>query len=427
VKRFHSARFPRRLFDRWRAQRELAALRRLRTAGLPVPVPIAIQRKGRSWELVTELLEGAVPLREIIAGRAPWPATPGALARGLGRLLAALHVAGIAHGDLHAGNVMIDAAGEPWLVDLAHVGRRARGPAHSVSELVRLAADVREQVSVTFRARFLLAFLHALPDAARANLPEPKALAREVEIRARCERRRVITHARRRWTRASSAVRLHRTSGVGYLRQDIPLELPARLHAALIGVAPATSRAKDPSPHFVLPLPLHAERPMIGYVDLPWPLLRERWYESARLAMHEIGAARPVFLARTPRAFAVFELPAGTRSLAQILDRDGPAPVRRLARALGTLVGHLHDRGLTVRGLVPGNVWIAPDGECSLGIGLALFALAPSRRIASVNEAAALLGDPSRVARAAFCAAYVAAHRGGRAERAALREELLRG
>jgi tRNA A-37 threonylcarbamoyl transferase component Bud32 len=108
--------------------------------GVPTLEPLAVvpAEQGGAY-LVTRTLPGVVPLEAVIEGLPERPATEQAqlriaLARALGRFLARLHKAGVAHEDLHPGNLLValDNA-EPclYLIDLlaARVGKPLPWPA----------------------------------------------------------------------------------------------------------------------------------------------------------------------------------------------------------------------------------------------------------------------------------------------------------
>jgi 3-deoxy-D-manno-octulosonic acid kinase len=109
--------------ERTRAFREWRLLRELRTAGLPVPSPVAahVRRSGPVYtgDIITSYLRDTQKLSWFLArGRAPaecW--------RRVGAMIRAVHDHGVDHPDLTAHNVLLDPAGNPFLVDFdnAHV------------------------------------------------------------------------------------------------------------------------------------------------------------------------------------------------------------------------------------------------------------------------------------------------------------------
>jgi 3-deoxy-D-manno-octulosonic acid kinase len=103
--------------ERTRAFREWRLLRELRAAGLPVPNPVAahVYRTGAIYtaDIITSYLRDTQKLSWFIAqSRAPaecW--------RRVGSMIRAVHDHGVDHPDLTAHNVLLDAAGNPFLVD----------------------------------------------------------------------------------------------------------------------------------------------------------------------------------------------------------------------------------------------------------------------------------------------------------------------
>ncbi|MFC4727035.1 3-deoxy-D-manno-octulosonic acid kinase [Coralloluteibacterium thermophilus] len=99
--------------------RLLAELRRLR---LPVPAPLAAGyvRSGASYraDIIVERIPGTRSLaeRQHDADAALWARVGGTLAR--------FHRAGVDHADLNASNILVDAAGEVWLIDFDRGRRR---------------------------------------------------------------------------------------------------------------------------------------------------------------------------------------------------------------------------------------------------------------------------------------------------------------
>jgi 3-deoxy-D-manno-octulosonic acid kinase len=86
-----------------------------RRRGIPVPAPVAAhyQRRGLRYRaaILLERLHGVQTLATLAtAPRAPWDAA--------GRLVARMHRAGLDHADLNADNLLFDATGEGWVIDL---------------------------------------------------------------------------------------------------------------------------------------------------------------------------------------------------------------------------------------------------------------------------------------------------------------------
>ncbi|MCA1714446.1 MAG: 3-deoxy-D-manno-octulosonic acid kinase [Gammaproteobacteria bacterium] len=103
--------------QRVRSFAEFRLTRELHRRGLPVPRPIAAcyRRQGASYRtsILLERLSGVHSLAEramVAAQDAPWEET--------GRLIARFHRAGLDHADLNAHNILFDATGHGWLIDL---------------------------------------------------------------------------------------------------------------------------------------------------------------------------------------------------------------------------------------------------------------------------------------------------------------------
>ena len=134
----------RQLLGRALIRREARAYRS--AGGLP-GLPRFLGRLG-PFALATEWIE-ARPLAELVPGEVP----PQCFER-LDATLRALHGRGIAHGDLHHRDVLVDGAGAVWIVDLASAwiaGPRAGGWRWRVFELLR---DQDRVALARLRARF---------------------------------------------------------------------------------------------------------------------------------------------------------------------------------------------------------------------------------------------------------------------------------
>jgi 3-deoxy-D-manno-octulosonic acid kinase len=103
--------------ERTRAFREWRLLRKLKDAGLPVPNPVAahVYRTGPIYtaDIITSFLPDTRKLSWFIGqGRAPadcW--------RRIGAMIRTVHDHGVDHPDLTAHNVLLDGAGNTFLVD----------------------------------------------------------------------------------------------------------------------------------------------------------------------------------------------------------------------------------------------------------------------------------------------------------------------
>lgn len=130
--------------DRTRSFREWRLLQRLHAAGLPVPRPVAARyrREGPvySADLITLRIAGAEPLsRRLAQGTAPldiW-------AR-VGACIRRFHDAGVYHADLTAHNLLVDEAGEVFLLDFDRGRLRGEGGGWRQANLARLDRSLRK-------------------------------------------------------------------------------------------------------------------------------------------------------------------------------------------------------------------------------------------------------------------------------------------
>lgn len=296
VKRFHHPGLVGAFFDGARARREHAAMAHLAASGLPVPRPLGVTRTRDAWELRQEAIEGARPLSALLAGPPPPPGGWRRLLVALGELLARLHTLGLEHGDLHPGNVLVDARGAPWLVDLGHARPRRADVHRRQADLALAVALAREALAPRTRLAFLAGYRAALAAELRPALDRPALEALEGAGRAR--RRAQVELGLNRWLRESSRVR----------RVGAALE---RRRPPLAGLE--EDRALD----------LHADDAR----------LRELWLEAARLHEHRLPTVLP---ARLEPGRARFERPVrGAPDIAgyqhQRADRGlapDPAPFR---------------------------------------------------------------------------------------------------
>lgn len=110
--------------SRVRGVAEFRLLREVARRGVPVPAPVAAMylQRGAHYRtaILVERIPGARTLAELaIEDAAPWDEA--------GRLVARAHRAGLDHADLNADNILFDAQGAAWLIDLDR--GRLRAPA----------------------------------------------------------------------------------------------------------------------------------------------------------------------------------------------------------------------------------------------------------------------------------------------------------
>lgn len=127
--------------QRVRSFAEFRLLRALRGKHLPVPLPFAAwyHRDGLHYRaaILMQRLPGVRPLAALAAeGAAPWEAT--------GQLIARFHRAGLDHADLNAHNILFDAQGRGWFIDLDRSHLRIPATAWRQANLARLHRSLRK-------------------------------------------------------------------------------------------------------------------------------------------------------------------------------------------------------------------------------------------------------------------------------------------
>ncbi len=318
AKRFHGSDPWQPWRDRQRAQREAKALRRWAGLGLPVPAPVHVRRQAGYWEVLMPEVLGARTLEQFLEEAFESPAhTPRKTlreARAVGRLLARMDDPahkGIAQGDLHAGNVLLDPEGQPWLIDPTPAPWFSSRRKPNAERWVRLCAGVREISSALWRAALAAGY-----QSAQGPVPLPSdAQGREdIEIEARNWRWREARSRDVRWLRESGAVV---PSSLGWI----------------------TRRPKTDS-HTVESRTFPTESEVVA-----------AWLRLGRMQEMHLPALRPRELVLQETARLDLALPIGATPLQSLDD----------AKAAGTLFGKLQDRGMLIQGLTQDCLWQDAD------------------------------------------------------------------
>ena len=126
---------------RVRSLAEYRLLSQLHREGLPVPAPLVAGYWRRGWSYGAAILVQRIEAARALSGwlghdvdQAPWDA--------VGEMIARFHLAGLDHADLNADNVLVDAQGQPWLIDFDRCVRRRAGGAWRERNLRRLARSL---------------------------------------------------------------------------------------------------------------------------------------------------------------------------------------------------------------------------------------------------------------------------------------------
>lgn len=423
-----------RTLGRSAALHELRALQRVHALGLPVPEPLGHARLDDGDELlVLRWVDGPLLRAHLADPAARSTHTLSALAK----TLRTLHEHGLAHGDLHAGNVVVSDSG-PVLLDW-QCARACSGPGSATAvrdlalldaSLSRLRVAEEERIRV---CRIALGLSQDDPDEAHRAL-------RAVERASRGARLRHARNLARRSLRPGVGARVWRSpSGVG-MRQG-PFD-EAMLERALAAHQRALAPKGQPSPSVrILKAEgrsrlTHAETAEYALVikqvnrdglrrtwtdGLRASPARRAWRAAAGLEALDIPCVRPIaWLDGPPRANGRSSLllmeplgqwTANDSALAQEVSPEA------LAEALLGLVMALHEGHVWHRDLKAGNVrllrrdgaWVA----AVLDLEDVRFCrrLSDARRIANLAQLNASLPEallPSRQRERAF-ARYVEA------------------
>jgi len=367
-----------------KARSEFYRAAALARRGVAVPRPLGWGVLGprglpRASFLITATVPAARPLGEVAAASTP-PQPRQRLARDLGRFVAGLHAAGVAHHDFHPGNVLVGAAGLV-LIDLhgTHVGRplrwrRRRDNLAMFNRYFALRADRTDR----------LRFWHAYHSAAGPLPDRPDATPQVIEART-------LTSNRALWrARAKKCLEDGRTvrpvsgpAARGWAVKDLPADVTDALvhqpHACL--QAAGAARLKDGGASTVVVAPplvikrFNRRSWFDGIKNLVRrsPALRS-WLAGHALTDAGLPTARPLALVHCRRGllesegFLITEyLPNAVdlRAFADGLARLSPDARRTATRdriaAVARVVRQFHERHFAHRDLKAGNLLTPAD------------------------------------------------------------------
>ncbi len=171
------------------AHREWRGIERLSRSGIPAPRALGL---AHSTEGDALLVSGWIPgqtLWDRLAARTPEQRS---LLESVAGLVALLHRAGLAHGDLHPGNILIGTDG-PILLDLQRCARARSGGSRQTDDLALLDYSLR-QLDVS-RTERLLVLTRALCLEGATRAARRRALVRAIRASERISARQTRTRA----------------------------------------------------------------------------------------------------------------------------------------------------------------------------------------------------------------------------------------
>jgi tRNA A-37 threonylcarbamoyl transferase component Bud32 len=362
-----------------RAEREYRAMESLCRVGLPSARPVAFADRRESGRLVESwFLSGFVPdsapLSAVLLERAADSQACLDLAEQAVRLVAQMHRHPFLHRDLHAGNLLLDSAGELIVIDmhsLWHVLRLTNRQRWDT--LARLVYSMRETVSLDAAPQLAAAYARERgddPAAAVRSLSDSLGRFAADYVRGRTDR--CMRSSTEFVTERLGGRRVHRRReyDAEMLSADIshhqalvesggPLLGDAR--AARVSRVDAGAGPARVVKHYRRKGPLLALRSWFGRSRA-----RGAWIQARRCEVHGVPTPRALALAEEPggAAWVVTTELTGATSLREILSslegRRQLGESGALARALGHVVGRLSRAGLRHDDLSAKNVMVAP-------------------------------------------------------------------
>jgi tRNA A-37 threonylcarbamoyl transferase component Bud32 len=395
------------------ARREWRNLAEVARRGIPTARPLAWAEHVRGGlvrdnYLITEAIEPACSLEHYLTDELPRlppnlrRTVRRRIAQSTARFVAAIHQAGVAHQDFHAGNVLVragpcggdDAEGahpDLYLIDLP--GVRFSGPLDwpaSRASLSMLAARWWAQTTRTERLRFWRTYLAQRPD---LDLPDQRAAIRQLENGCREYSRRVTRRRDRRALRTNrDYVSLDKPNASAHGVADLARSELVRLMEApelllernldrpvKLGHNKLIVRAELPLADGPLPVSYARYRPRNRWKAFWGRFRRSRalrgWYMGNALRARGIATPRPLAVCQVrpgwfcSESYLATEWIDGSENLHLYGWRlAGLNKAERLRRAaacaesLGKLVGRMHACGISHGDLKASNVLVVERG-----------------------------------------------------------------
>jgi len=392
------------------ARREFTRSREIARRGVPTVTALAYgeQRRWglvRDSYLVTTAIPDTVALDDFLARRLPrLPDENRSIAKrrivvSLAQFCAAAHKAGVFHHDFHAGNLLIRTDSERtgdeaelFLIDVPHV--RLTGPMNwraSRASLVMLCTSLEPLASLSDFWRFWRAYRRARSD---LDVGQPRDAAAQIALRSRQAARRILRGRDRRAMRNNREFqRLPTRAGVAYAVRGVGRETlhqlladpempvrqfrhaPVKLgHGSLVVRARITLDGRPVNVAFK-----QARRR--GFWKTLTDRLRGRrlfrsWKNGHALLSRGIATPRPLAVWLPDRrmvrrdCYSATEWIEGAEDFHLYLWRIAALPpderrrrVRQLAERLGSLIGRMHNWGVSHGDLKGCNLLIVERGR----------------------------------------------------------------
>ena len=130
-----------------RALAEFRLLLWMRQVGLPVPAPVAARYQQRGVGYSADILLERIPQSQDLYHYLQQQALSHEQWRQLGALVARFHQAGVYHSDLNCHNILLDAAGQFWLIDFDKCAQR-KGHDWWSEPLARLQRSLQKELGL---------------------------------------------------------------------------------------------------------------------------------------------------------------------------------------------------------------------------------------------------------------------------------------